>query len=764
MDARGEPIRQVNGKLVAGTVRHLLDLVEARARVTAAAASPAELLAAVEAAKETALDALVARLNEATGEPRWHVSAEMLLSEGNFYSRELELHLVETCRDISGDPRFVFDRGAKVSPRSIVAAFTPLPLRQVYAVLPALTAKFVRTDIRVVETSSRSAVVRWSAASQLPEVPPPLRGRWLSMSCEAYKGAYVAIPPLLRPGLPPALVSDIRCQADGDEFCEWRFTWAQGRPEGTGRLLAGGLASAALLLGYAAQPPWHDLLAALTPLPLLLSWTSWRHAILRHERERQEALLLEQRQILEEQVDRTAAAAAELQQANAALSRRLADLTALSEVGRALASTLDLPELTDRLLAAVTRSLGFDRAALMLLDEERGVFTATRLYGSDPQTERALAAFEVPADEEGSIVVRLAREKGPIHVTDVTTGSERLRKMAAFLGFREVLGTPLLLQGRPIGALFVDNGPSGRPIPGEAAELLFTVGNQVAVALQNARLYREVAEQNRRLEERVAERTAALELSAAAEQEAREAAEAASRAKSAFLANVSHELRTPLNAILGYAEMLLDEAAARGDEAMRTDVARIHGAGRYLLDLINDILDLSKIEAGKMEVFPERFELAPLVREVGETVRPLLDRNANRLALDVPGDLGSVFLDRKKLRQVLLNLLSNAAKFTDRGEVSLSLRRDAEHVLATVKDTGIGMTPEQTARLFQSFTQGDASTTRRYGGTGLGLAISRHFSRMMGGDISVASAPGEGSTFLVTLPVEMRPGPPRPEA
>ena len=758
LDAQGRPIRQVNGKLIAGTVRHMLDVVEERAhRVSDERTTPAQLLLAVEREKQRSLEALVAELNAAIGDSRHHVTAEMLLSEGNNYSREFELHLIESCRRISGDAEFVFRRGAKVVPRSLVAAFMPLPLRQVYAVLPAITAKFVASDIRVVETSTVSAVIRWSAASQLHEVPEPLRIRWLRMSCEAYKGAYVSLPPLLRPGLPPAAVSDIRCQLEGDDACEWRFTWTTPRPERTGRLLLGGAGSAALLAGWAAGGPLHELLAALAPLPLALAWFWWRVAWMRHEADSQRALLLEQRQLVEEQVDRAQAAAGELQQVNAALSRRIAELTALSEVGRALSSTLDLSDLLDRALAAVTEHLGFDRAALMLLDEERGAFHGVRIHGGTPEARELLSALTIPVDDETSLAVRTVRAGRPVLVADTSKDSERLRRFSDLLGIRSILAAPVQFQGRPIGAIFVDNGPSGRALPSDAAGLLFTVATQIAPAVENARLYLKIADQNRLLEERVRQRTEELQLAAAAEQEARNAAEAASRAKSAFLANVSHELRTPLNAILGYSEMLLDEGGLGSDPAASGDLKRIQASGRYLLDLINEILDLSKVEAGKMELHPEPFEVAPLVRDVAETVAPIVERNGNRLAVDAPDGLGVICLDRRRLRQVLLNLLSNAAKFTSGGLVTLAARREGTALVATVTDTGIGMTPEQQAKVFEAFTQGDASTTRRFGGTGLGLAISRHFCRLMGGDISVASEAGRGSTFTVVLPHRVEP-------
>jgi PAS domain S-box-containing protein len=239
---------------------------------------------------------------------------------------------------------------------------------------------------------------------------------------------------------------------------------------------------------------------------------------------------------------------------------------------------------------------------------------------------------------------------------------------------------------------------------------------------------------------------------------ARKAAEGANQAKSQFLANMSHELRTPLNAIIGYSEMLEEDAADGEDEAQATDLRKISAAGRHLLGLINEILDLSKIEAGKMDLYIEDFDADATLEEVMATVRPLAERSGNELTLVCPASLGTLRGDVVKTRQILLNLLSNACKFTENGQVTLEAEhvrkgvRGADAVKLTVRDSGIGMSDEQMGRLFEAFSQAEAATTRRFGGTGLGLVISRRFAHMMGGDVEVSSEPGVGSTFTVTLP------------
>ena len=376
---------------------------------------------------------------------------------------------------------------------------------------------------------------------------------------------------------------------------------------------------------------------------------------------------------------------------------------------------------------------------------------ATRLATAASEAARELRR----ASAEPRIAVALAMELSPPQlVLDFESRGEPPR-LAGLAGFFDRLSRKSARDGfHGLRAAKRLPNPAFEPTDAFVAEQRARIQN-----LSREELMAEIQQKNRELEqhsaeleETVAQRTEELKY-------AMEAAEEASRAKSGFLANMSHELRTPMNAIIGYSEMLMEDAEDEGNEEAAGDLKKIHSAGTHLLALINDVLDLSKIEAGKMDLHIETFAVRSMLDNVIDTTRPLVEKNRNTFALDIPEDLGDMRSDMTKVRQMLLNLLSNASKFTENGTITLTVERDGrgetESITFQVADSGLGMTPEQMDKLFEAFTQADTSTSSKFGGTGLGLAITRRFCHMMGGDVQVGSQIGEGSAFTIRLPIHI---------
>ena len=410
------------------------------------------------------------------------------------------------------------------------------------------------------------------------------------------------------------------------------------------------------------------------------------------------------------------------------LAKSVRELRALGEVSQAVNSTLDLESVLDTIVAKAVQLSGTEAGAIYVSGEGQEELRLRATHGMSEDMIAALVARGVGFSEV--TIAEAIAQRAPAQISDLRDGpTTPVREIVLRAGYRALLVVPLLSPDGIVGTLVVRRRAPG-VFPQSTIDLLQTFAAQSVVAIRNARLFSEVEEKRQQLA-------------------------AASQHKSQFLANMSHELRTPLNAIIGYSELLRDEIEATGEERFTPDLKRIEQSGRHLLGLINDILDLSKIEAGRMDVFLEDVEIAPLLEEVRAIIKPLAEKNGNVLELRLADNLDSMRTDRTKLKQSLLNVLSNASKFTENGRVTLAAERveaDRPMIRFTVADTGIGMTEAQLGRLFQAFSQIHASGSQKYGGTGLGLTITQHFCQLLGGDIEAASRPGEGSTFTITLP------------
>jgi signal transduction histidine kinase len=421
----------------------------------------------------------------------------------------------------------------------------------------------------------------------------------------------------------------------------------------------------------------------------------------------------------------------EVQERTRELARSVAELRALGEVSRAVSSTLKLETVLETIVGCAVQLSASDSGIVYEFDEVAQTFQAR---GSHRITAEHLAIIRAEPIRFGEGAVgRAGAIREPVQVADVADERQfvapQTRALLVREGLRSLLAIPLVREQRVLGGLVILRRELGAFSP-ETVATLQTFAAQSVLAIQNARLFREIEDKSRQLQQ-------------------------ASEHKSQFVSSMSHELRTPLNAIIGLTEMMVKNAARFGTEKAQEPLQRVNRAGTHLLGLINQVLDLSKIEAGKLELNPQTVQLSPLINDVIGTAGQLAEQNKNRLVVDAQEDLGALTVDPMRLRQILLNLLSNACKFTKAGEVKLAARKvsnGSSFVEFAVSDTGIGMTAEQQAKLFEEFSQADAATAQRFGGTGLGLAITRKLARMMGGDVTVTSEPGKGSVFTVRLP------------
>jgi signal transduction histidine kinase len=418
----------------------------------------------------------------------------------------------------------------------------------------------------------------------------------------------------------------------------------------------------------------------------------------------------------------------EVQARTEELARSVEELKALGEVSQAVNSTLDIDTVLTTIVAKAVELSGTEAGAIYTFDEARQEFRLRATHGMSEEMIQAIAAQHITVNDANMGIA--ATQRRPVQIPDVLAEPQTpMKDILLRGGFRALLVMPLLRPDRIVGALVVRRKQPGE-FPKGVIDLLDTFAVQSVVAIQNARLFREIEEKSRELAE-------------------------ASKHKSQFLANMSHELRTPLNAILGYAELMLDSIYGEPSEKMRAVLERLQSNGRHLLGLINDVLDLSKIEAGQLTLSLEDYSLSDMVHGVVSAVEPLAAEKRLAFKAEVGPDLPIGRGDGRRLSQVLLNLVGNAIKFTDKGEVAIRASATNGAFTVAVCDTGPGIDAADQAKIFEEFEQADSSITRKKGGTGLGLSIAKRIIEMHGGRIWVESEPGKGSTFFFSLAVRV---------
>jgi len=421
----------------------------------------------------------------------------------------------------------------------------------------------------------------------------------------------------------------------------------------------------------------------------------------------------------------------ELQERTRDLARSVEELKALGEVSQAVSSTLDLQTVLTTVVNRAVQLSGANGGVIYEYDESTQMFHLRATHGVQEEIIQVLRGARIRLGE--GAMGKAAATRIPVQVSDMLdergTVLERVRPILAQAGYRSMLAVPLLLEEQTFGGLVVYRPESGNFSP-EAVNLLQTFATQSTLAIQNARLFREIGEKGQQLE-------------------------IASKHKSQFLANMSHELRTPLNAILGYTELIIDEIYGEVPEPIRDVLERVQQGGRHLLDLINDVLDISKMEAGQLTLSLNDYSMAEVVYTVSTAVEALAAEKGLALKVELAPELPLGRGDERRLAQVLLNLVGNAIKFTEAGDVQIQVTATDGVFTVAVADTGPGIAEAHQQTIFEEFQQADSSSTRLKGGTGLGLAIVKRIVEMHGGRVWVESSLGKGSTFWFTLPVRV---------
>lgn len=786
LDEQGHTVRDLSGMSVRAIVVYLEESL-ARERGPSAG--------------EQAVRDLCRLLNERIEDPVYHVTPEFLKNPWNSYSYEFAAYLYEFCERLSGDPRFLFNGGMeKASPMLQVLA-RPFSLAQIYGMFPYFGNKFASGSIecRVVEVTPAAATLAMRFAERTLRQFGPYRRRCAYLVCQSAQGILAAVPARVH-GLPPATLTEHSCIADDADWCRWTIRWQEDKPErwrkrdrrragkleqvstarfevaqsserespagahparsrrewgfawptnGAKRQVAwfmwSGLAGLALAFVARMAAPMlaasELVLAGLVPV-LVAGLFVNRH--LRQESGRREALIQEQINFVESRHEELREAYLEQEQTRVELRRKVAQLTALHRAGLLFGSTLDRETLLHQVLETLTRELRYDRAMVSFFDSSRRVIEHAGIIGVSPETAAFARSCQVPVTDgespEGTVVL----QGRPLLIDDVRPLLPKLhplnQRLVELSKTKALIVVPLKTKDRILGTLTVDRTRE-HSLTQEDLELMMTVANQVAIALDNASAYQQIEEWNAGLELKVRERTAALEQ--------------ADRLRSQFLSHVSHELKTPLTSIKGFLQNLLDGLTGPLNDKQQRYVSRMLDNSDRLIRMIEDLLDRTSIEAGRVELAATDVDVESCVMDVVEQLRPLAGAKRQRLEIRPPARPLMAQADRDRVIQVLVNLVQNAVKYTpDDGQITVIVEaEDSRVVRVAVQDTGPGIPEDCLDKIFDPFFR--VRHGRRGGpkGLGLGLSIVKTLVELQGGQVAARNRPEGGAEFSFTLPV-----------
>lgn len=653
----------------------------------------------------------------------------ILTEEHNWFDQNLADSFHKHVTQMTGDPEIAYKVGAFTVHDSaqglaglIISGF--LSPKIAYKNIARTGSMYTKgTTFTPIKTTHSSAIIRTKPIKGVTE---------REYQCRNRMGMLEAIPTAF--GIPHASIKHPKCVHKGDEYCEYKLSWINTRKQ-----YSFFFSLLTFLISYIAVSQITSQTESIL-LSVLFAIVTYSALSRRSDRLLKTALF-DQNEALRESVDR--------------IERSHQESLLVQDISNLTSQVTSVPQLCEVAAAAIHSKLYFDRVLIFTHEQKINKLILRAFSGLIPEQINKYPSieFNINHDKEKGIFTKIISTKEPIFVRDVSTIINNLsERSTAFVNefkVKSFIAVPILFQSKVYGIIAVDNGSPDKILTEDDLRVLDGVAKQIAVAFSNTFSYEKLKSSNVYLEKEVKARTRELMLT-------RDEAIRANKAKSAFLANMNHELRTPLNAIIGYSDMLQEDAEADGLGDYVKDLKKVKASGKHLLSLINSVLDLAKIESGKMDLFLETSPIAHLFHDVETITSPLAIANKNELIFNVGNDMGEIATDHTKLRQILVNLLSNACKFTKNGVVTLNVTtgniNGNESIKFKVSDTGIGITEEQIGRLFNEFTQADTSTTRNYGGTGLGLAICKRFSHLMGGDITVESESGKGSTFTLELP------------
>ena len=728
VDDRGESIQDFAGMVIKDNVEYLEDCVR-KTRGDEA---------------DHAVEDLCRLLNERIRDSAYHVTPVFLKNVWNSYSYEFAAYLREFCCQLSGNPTFHYDVGKEkhISPL-IQTLGRPFRLSQIHSMYPYFAKKFARgLDCVVVEVTDTSAVLRLQFPDRIAQQFGPYKKACAAQTCASSKGRIAMVPVRLH-GLPPSAVTDRACIVHGDDYCEWEVRWA---PEPHHRFAwpvwgtAAGLAAFAYLLAYSTLSVIEALLVAFVPALASGFVTSRR---VQEQARRREALIHEQVSFVEARHEELREAYLEQEQTKVELRRKVNQLTALHQSGLLFNATFDREVLLQHVLETLTRDLHYDRAMISFYDPVRKMLAHAHILGVTPEIQTFVRSKETPITDphtpEGGVVL----QGRPLLIGDLREVWDQIspmnRQLADLMNTRAVIAVPLKTKDRILGTLTVDR-VHAHSLTQDDVELMTTMANQVAIALDNVAAYEQIEALNAGLEAKVRERTAELEQ--------------ADRVRSEFLSHVSHELKTPLTAITGFLQNLLDGLTGPLNEQQQLYLSRMLANSERLIRMIEDLLDRTRIQSGKLDLVPSEIDLGPCVVETVEQLRLLAQAKRQTLTVVAPPASLAVWADRDRLIQIVMNLTQNALKFTPEGGRVIVTVRQENQLLAgvSVRDTGPGIAPDLLDQIFEPFFRVKQSRSGPKG-LGLGLSIVRALVEWQGGTIVARSEPGCGAELYFTIPL-----------